>query len=271
MAQRIPSRQDRPILAKGQNPRTAVAYVRVSSEEQAREGVSLPAQEERIRAYCVASELDLIGIVSDDGISASKPLAERDGGMELVKVVARGEAKHVVALKLDRLFRDAVDALNQTRAWDKAGVAFHLVDLGGNAVNTRTAAGRMFLTVLAAFAELERNLVGERTAIALAHMKGQRQAYGPVPFGYDRRGKRLQTNEVEQAVVKQIRRLRNNGWSYGRIAQRLNAKGVTGKRGGSWHAAGVRYVLGNDLYNDPRRGISLVLGQLRGPATTSTP
>lgn len=226
----------------------AIGYLRVSSEEQAREGVSLAAQDERVRAYCVAAGLELVAVIRDEGVSGSKPLADRPGGVDLVRLVARREAHNVVTLKLDRLFRDAVDALNQTAAWDKGGVALHLVDLGGNAINTKTAAGRMFLTMLAAFAEMERNLVGERTAVALAHMKARRLAYGPTPYGFDRVGDRLVPNKAEQAVLRRMERLRARGLSYGRIAERLNAQGITGKRGGCWHAAGVRYVLTNDLY-----------------------
>lgn len=226
----------------------AIAYLRVSSEEQAREGVSLAAQDERVRAYCVAAGLELVAVIRDEAVSGGKPLAERRGGIDLVRLVARREAHHVVALKLDRLFRDAVDALNQTAAWDKAGVALHLVDLGGNAINTKTAAGRMFLTMLAAFAEMERNLVGERTAVALAHKKARREAYGPTPYGFDRVGDRLVPNKGEQSVLRRMEKLRARGLSYGSIADRLNAQGITGKRGGRWHAAGVRYVLTNDLY-----------------------
>lgn len=69
----------------------------------------------------------------------------------------------MVALKLDRRFRDAADALVQTRVWDRAGIALHVVDMGGQSLNTASSMGRMFLTMTAAFAELERNLISERT------------------------------------------------------------------------------------------------------------
>lgn len=84
-----------------------------------------------------------------------------------------------MALKLDRLFRDAEDALHQTKAWDKAGIALHLVDMGGQTLNTATAMGRFFLNMMAGFAELERNLIAERTATALAHKKTHRGSLQP--------------------------------------------------------------------------------------------
>jgi DNA invertase Pin-like site-specific DNA recombinase len=121
----------------------ALAYVRVSTVDQARESVSLDAQEDRIRAYCEMSGLSLLNIVREDGISAAKALASRPGGQEIVAAVAGKRIGHVVALKLDRLFRDAVDALNQTRTWDRA-IALHLVDMGGQTLNTATAMGGCF-------------------------------------------------------------------------------------------------------------------------------
>src|ERR1017187_1751358 len=142
----------------------AVAYVRVSTAEQAREGISLEAQEDRVRAYCTMAGLDLVAVLREEGVSAAKVLASRPAGRELLGLLAAGSARHVVALKLDRLFRDAVDALTITRDWDLARVALHLVDMGGQTINTGSPMGRMFLTMMAGFAELERNLISERTS-----------------------------------------------------------------------------------------------------------
>src|SRR5690606_38452186 len=150
------------------------------------------------------------------------------------------------ALKLDRIFRDAEDALRQTKAWDRAGVALHLVDMGGQTINTATAMGRFFLNVMAGFAELERNLIAERTQAALQHKKAHRQAYGPTPYGFDRRGDELRPNERERRTVRQIQAWRDQGWSLRRIAEGLNARGIPTKRGGRRHASTVRYLLQND-------------------------
>ena len=105
----------------------AVAYIRVSTEEQARGGVSLEAQEEKVRAYCTLAGLELVRIYREEGVSASKPLATRPEGATMIAALKKREAEHVVALKLDRLFRDAVDALTKTKEWDKAGVSVHLL------------------------------------------------------------------------------------------------------------------------------------------------
>ena len=70
-------------------------------------------------------------MIREEGVSGAKPLGIRPGGIELLALVATKKVGHIVALKLDRLFRDAADALHQSRAWDKAEIALHLVDMGG--------------------------------------------------------------------------------------------------------------------------------------------
>src|ERR1035438_6967447 len=146
---------------------SSLLYLRVSTIEQLK-GVSLDAQEERLRAYCLMTGLE-VGpgdVFREEGVSASIPLHKRPCGARLLERVTEG-ATHVVALKLDRLFRDAEDALRQTKAWDRAGVVLHLIDMGGASLSNASAMGRMLLTTMAGFAELERNLVSERTTTSL--------------------------------------------------------------------------------------------------------
>ena len=87
----------------------------------------------------------------------------------------------MVALKLDRVFRDRRRRPPPKPEWDKAGIALHLVDMGGQSLNTASAMGRFFLNMMAGVAELERNLIAERTTMALAHKKAHREAYAPTP------------------------------------------------------------------------------------------
>ena len=219
---------------KPHNLSQAIGYVRVSTLEQAREGVSLDAQEERVRAYCAMSGLTLVALVREEGVSAAKPLESRPGGQEVLRAVAEGRAQHVVALKLDRLFRDAVDALTSTQRWERKGVSLHLVDMMGQALNTGSAMGKMFLTMTAAFAELERNLISERTRTALAHKKAQGVRLGGTPLG---------ETDKEAATVARILELREQGTTLRDIAARLTAEGRATKKGGRWQAETVRKVL----------------------------
>jgi len=141
----------------------AVCYLRVSSQEEDTEGVSLDAQEEHLASYCKLEGLEIIETITEQGISGAKPLAHRPGGKRLLQLLSQKKAEHVVALRLDRLFRDAEDALHHARAWDKAGIALHLVDVGGQSINTSTAAGKVFLSMMAGFAELEQNIAEKKT------------------------------------------------------------------------------------------------------------
>jgi DNA invertase Pin-like site-specific DNA recombinase len=220
----------------------AIGYIRVSSEEQSREGVSLDAQESRIRAYAVMRGLTLDAIYREEGVSAKVPLRKRPEGFKAVEVLKRRQ--HIIAVKLDRLFRNAADALQQTQDWDKAGVSLHVIDMAGSAVDTRSAVGRMFFTLTAAFAEMERNLTSERTKSALAHKKATGRVYTRiVPFGYDREGDLLTANASEMAVVRQIQELKTQGMSLRRIAAVLNGEHVKTKQHGKWHLVTVQKVL----------------------------
>lgn len=221
----------------------AIGYARVSTALQVAEGVSLDAQAERIRAYCLASGLHLVEVVREEGVSGGRPLGVRDGGRRLLDALRRKRARHVIALKLDRLFRNTEDALRETRRWDHDGIALHVVDLGGQAVATSSPIGRMLLTLLAAVGELERGLGAERTKVALAHKRARGQVYGPVPFGLDRDGDELKPNRREQRALRKMRVWRSHGLTMREIAKRLTTLGVRTKRGGRWDCGTVSYIL----------------------------
>ena len=233
------------------HPAAAIGYVRVSTQEQADHGVSLDAQEARIRAYATMRGLDLVAVIMDAGVSAGKyTLEEREGGARVLAAVHRGEVRHVIALKLDRLFRNTIDCLMTVQTWDKAGVSLHLIDMGGASLDTASAMGRMFLTMAAGFAEMERNLTAERTAAALARKreKGEKTG-GSIPFGYDVQpgpdGTRcLVPNAAEQATIAVMSRLHDQGYSLRAIAAELDRQGLAPKAGGRWQAKSIANVLG---------------------------
>jgi site-specific DNA recombinase len=255
----------------------AIAYARVSTLEQAQHGVSLDAQVERLTSYCSAMNLNVIRVLREEGVSAGKPLSTRPGGSKLLRMLAEGEARHVVALKLDRLFRSTEDALHHAKQWDAEGITLHLCDMGGSQVNTQSAMGKIMMTLLAAFGEFERTLIAERTSAALSHKKRAKQAYNHVPFGFQRDGKMLVPKENEQKVLGHIFTWRQEGQSLYQIATRLNDLGVPSKKGGQWHAATIAHIVNNDLYREtdnlipwpptkkpPEPAESKFLGQLAG-------
>ncbi len=230
----------------GKTAGKAIGYARVSTEEQSREGVSLAAQEAAVRAYCAMRGLELVEVVIDAGVTASKALSTREGGRRVLEAAKTHAIDAVVALKLDRVFRNARDCLEVTETWQKRDVALHLVDMGGQAVDTSSALGKFFLHLLAGVAEMERNLIAERTSSALRFKRSKSEKTGgEMPFGYvvDDDGKTLIKDASEQAVVRRIRRLRADGHSVRAIVDRLN-KSRTPTRGKRWHPTTVVRLLG---------------------------
>lgn len=225
------------------NSTKAVAYLRVSTTEQANEGCSLDAQLDRVKAYCVMTGLELLAIFREEGISGAKALDTRPQGRQLVEALKSGKAGHVVAMKLDRLFRDAVDCLTATREWDRAGTTLHLVDMGGTCLNTGSAMGRMFLTMAAGFAELERNLISERTSAAMTHLKAEGRHVGSPATGFEMMAGQLVANEAEQVAVQRAVELRESFLTLREIAAQLEAEGHPTKRGGKWAPSVVREIL----------------------------
>ena len=225
------------------NSTKAVAYLRVSTAEQANEGCSLDAQLERVKAYCLMTGLQLVAVFREEGVSGSKPLDTRPEGSRLVESLRTGQAAHVVTMKLDRLFRDAVDCLTATREWDRAGTTLHLVDMGGTCLNTGSAMGRMFLSMAAGFAELERNLISERTSAAMTHLKSEGRHVGSPATGFEMVAGQLVANEAEQFAVQRAVELRENCLTLREIAAQLEAEGHPTKRGGKWAPSVVREIL----------------------------
>lgn len=218
--------------------RVTVAYVRVSTEDQAGHGVSLEAQEARIAAYAMALGLEVFEVVRDAAASAKS--LDRPGMARILTGVREGCIGRVVALKLDRLTRSTRDLASLLDLFAKHDVA--LVSVSEH-LDTQTAAGRMVVSMLGVVAQWEREAIAERTAFALAHKRGNRTAYAPTPFGYARQGTSLLPDPCEQEALREAVRLDRDGASFREIGAMLTARGVHPKRGKVWHAASVRAML----------------------------
>ena len=223
----------------------AVGYVRVSTEDQAREGVSLEAQEARIMSWCKSKGYELKRIYSDAGISGFK-MKNRPGLQKALKAAGKGDA--FIVFSLSRFSRSVIECLTELDALSKRGVDF--VSLSEN-IDTTTAMGKAFSGVLAIFNQLYRDQISEQTRAALTHKKNKGQKTGgDVPFGYDVKvnpmsgEKYLVPNEREQAVLEAVVKKRQEGLSLRMIAQDLEASGVHTKRGlTSWHSQTVSRML----------------------------
>lgn len=216
--------KDRPLCA---------AYLRVSTGEQARRGNSLEDQLRRIKAYCEFAGLELRNelIFRDEGVSGGIPLAERPAGRQLVEALESGQISDVVALKLDRFFRSAIDALATVKEWNEKGIRLHLVDFGGVSLQADKAMGQFFLTMLAAFAEFERAMIAERTMNGLGAKKARGEWLGEVPLGF-RVGKdgRLEEDPEQMRKIQLMKRARRRGLSYREIARKYGVSVATAHR-----------------------------------------
>lgn len=217
----------------------AIGYIRVSSDEQAREGLSLEAQKRKIASYCDLKNLDLIDIYSDEAVSGFKPLEKRPGGNKAYTALLAGQASHLVAIKLDRCFRNTGDAIQKATEFDKKGINLHLIE---TSVDTSTAVGKMFFTTLAMLAQFERDITGERTKAVLDMKKQDGKVYNHEPFGFSREGDELRANDVEQATIDKILSMRDAGDSYHEIASQLDLQGVKPKLAVNWNAMSIRKI-----------------------------
>ncbi len=206
--------------------RKAIGYVRVSTAGQAAEGVSLEAQRARIAAAAAAAGLELVAIHADEGLSG-KRADNRPGLVAALEAACRSKAVLVV-YSLSRMSRSVTDTLVIVARLDKAGAGF--VSLT-ESIDTTTAAGRMMVTMLAAFAAFERELTAERTMTALHHKRGKGERTGGIPFGWTDADGRLIPVPAEQAVLQRITACRKAGLSYRQIAAELTTAGILTKQG----------------------------------------
>jgi site-specific DNA recombinase len=217
----------------------AIGYIRVSSEGQAESGLSLAGQEEKIRQYCKLKDLNLIEVVEDAGISAKN--LKRIGVQRVLGMASRKEFDALVIYKLDRMFRSTVDALETSALMDKWGVALHSIE---ESLNTKSAMGEFFFTLMAALAQMERKMIGERTRFALAKKKANGEKCGGlVPYGYTSERGVLTEDTEEQITIKGMHNAYGLGMSLREICQSLNDNHIPTRTGSPWHPATVAGIL----------------------------
>lgn len=216
-----------------------IAYLRVSTDEQATNGVSIDAQREKLTGYAKLYGHEIVETIADEAMSG-KTLA-RPGLERALAMLKAGKVEGVLVAKLDRLTRSVRDlgALIETYFSNGHGA---LLSVGEN-LDTATAAGRFMVNVLGSVAQWERETIGERTATALRHKRAKGEVFNHAPLGYDAVDGALVPNTIELAIVERIKRERAAGKSLGRIAADLNAARIRGKAGGRFYASTVAKVL----------------------------
>ncbi|MCO6415960.1 recombinase family protein [Siccirubricoccus sp. KC 17139] len=197
-------------------------YVRVSTGRQAEDGESLDVQWRQLEGYAMQHGWQLDKVFREEGVSGAVPLAERPEGAAMLAAAKAGDV--IVAAKLDRVFRSALDALQMVEELQRRRVSLHLLDLGGDV--SGNGMSRLFLTIAAAFAEAERARIRERVTQTKRDQR-QRGRYlgGKVPFGF-RVGDdgELVEDAAEQAIIAHARDLRAGGATLRAVRQAVEVQ-----------------------------------------------
>jgi DNA invertase Pin-like site-specific DNA recombinase len=223
-----------------QTPLKAYGYVRVSTEEQAKEGISLEAQKAKIQSFATLKDLNLIEIITDESVSGKD--LDRPGLKRLLNLVKGHDTEAVIVYKLDRLSRRTRDLLFLIEdVFKKGNTRFFSIT---EQIDTDTAIGKFFLTIMGAMAQMERELIAERTKATLGYKKEKGESLGHIPYGYQRINGKLVINHQEQKVIRKIKRLRKQGKGYKKIAELLNNQGIPVRnKKANWHNSTVWYVV----------------------------
>lgn len=217
----------------------AIGYVRVSTDGQAQDGVSMDAQEAKLRAWADMNGAESVTIFTDAGMSG-KRADNRPALQDALNAVGKGDA--LIVYSLSRLARSTKDTITIADALEKRGA--DLVSMAEK-IDTTTAAGKMVFRMLAVLSEFERDQVSERTRLALDHKRANgEKTGGDVPYGYRVEAGRLVPDAGEQKAVALIRELHAAGNSLRQIARELEAQGYRTKTGRThWHPQSVKQII----------------------------
>ena len=183
-----------------QNRPLAAIYVRVSTEEQAREGFSLAAQEDALKNYASALGYDILKIYKDEGKSA-KEMKKRPAMQEMLQDAENKKFSAIFIYKLDRFSRSLKDLILTIEKIKEWGIDFVSLQ---DKIETASASGKLMFHIISAFAEFERNIIGERTTFGMERKFREGGAITKPPLGYKMVEKKLQIDPENAGRVKQI-------------------------------------------------------------------
>jgi DNA invertase Pin-like site-specific DNA recombinase len=214
-----PRRRRRTTVTAAAPAGTVVAYIRVSTDEQAATGAGLDVQRAAITAECDRRGWTIVGWHADEGVSGGKAAEARPGLTAALDAVESGSAAVLMVSKSDRLARSLTTLIDVIGRTERVGGMVVATD---GTVDTSTAAGRFTTQIMGSVAELERGLISDRTKAALAIRKAQGVRLG-------------RPSTVPPEVVARITSERAAGATWAAIADGLNADGTpTGQGGSQW-------------------------------------
>ena len=217
-------------------------YMRVSTEDQAREGFSLPEQKERLETFCKFKGYEIVDYYQDAGISAKtgnyRPEFER-----LKADIKAKKVNTIVSLKLDRITRSIYDWENIVNFLDENNA---YIDCANDEINTTTANGKMVARLLMSVSQNEIERTSERTKVGLAGAIKSGHIPHVAPLGYKHEDKKLVIDYSTKDIVVRIFDLYYNGYSYQKISNLFNEEKVLGKD--NWRDSTIVTILENEIY-----------------------
>ncbi|MFN5251357.1 MAG: recombinase family protein [Bacteroidota bacterium] len=236
----------------------AVIYTRVSHVKQADKGSSIPVQKTQLEAYAASKGMVIVGSYEDQAYTGRN--FDRPGYKQMLSEAQSKEVKAVLVYSLSRFGRNTVAVLEQVNELKSKGISFHALDVG---VDTASPIGAVFLTIVAALAQLESDQTSKRIRDVQSDRKSKGSTYcGNPPFGFrnsppvlDDKGypvpgtvRELITVPSEIEVVRTIFSLKSEGKTLNEIAKHLNRSKIKGKNGGSFQPATITKILNNKIY-----------------------
>ena len=216
--------------------------MRVSTEDQVREGFSLPEQKERLEAFCKFKGYEIIDYYQDAGISAKtgnyRPEFER-----LKSDIKAKKINTIIALKLDRITRSIYDWEDIVKFLDENNA---YIDCANDEINTTTANGKMVARLLMSVSQNEIERTSERTKVGLAGAIKSGHIPHIAPLGYKHEDKKLVIDYSTKDIVVRIFDLYYNGYSYQKISNLFNEEKVLGKD--NWRDSTIVTILENEIY-----------------------
>lgn len=224
-------------------------YIRVSTEEQAEEGYSIPAQRNRLEAYAISQGWEIVQWYVDEGQSAKD--LNRTDLTRMLKAVKEDVFDCVLVYRLDRLTRSVLDLYKLLETFDQHGVKFKSAT---EVYDTSSAMGRLFITLVAALAQWERENLGERVRMGMQQKaKEGKWTVSTPPFGYDLIDSKLTINHSEAAIVKELYSIYLSGIGIWKIARMINERGINTRRNKPWGHSSIHYILTNPIYKGTTR------------------
>lgn len=217
-------------------------YIRVSTEDQAREGFSLKEQEKRLRAMCEYKGYEVYKIYKDSGISA-KTGNYRPAFEELLQDIKDKKCNTIVVLKLDRLTRSVYDWENILKFLEENDA---YLDCANDDINTTNANGKMISRILTSVSQQEIERTSERTKVGLSGAIKEGHIPARAPLGYKHIDKKLVPDPLTKDIVIRIYNLYFEGKSYYNIATIFNEEQILGKT--NWKDTGILRIISNEVY-----------------------